>query len=106
METKKINKMRIMEIEGCEKTKLEYSKFCSENELPDCFGTIAYFMDSQGVQIGVKVDISSKCFEVGYVCLDSIRIHKKGGFENRASAEFFIAQEAFNYVEFKGLKSW
>lgn len=97
--------MRIMEIEGCEKAKLEYSKFCSENELPDCFGTITYFMDTQGVYIGVKMN-QNGTFNSEYICLDSIRIHKKGGFENRVTAEFFIAQEAFNFVEHKGLKEW
>jgi hypothetical protein len=97
--------MRIMEIEGCEKAKLEYSKFCAENELPDCFGTICYFMDTQGLHLGVNASRES-VFSSGYICTDGIRIHKKGGFVNRASAEFFIAQEAFNYVEFKGLKPW
>lgn len=98
--------MRIMEIENCEKAKLEYSKFCSDNELPDCFGTIAYFMDTQGVVIGIKPDISCENFSSEYRCIGDIRYHTKGGFKNRASAEFFIAREAFNFLEHKGIIEW
>ena len=97
--------MRIMTIENCEKTKLEYSTFCSENDLPDCFSTIVYFMDTQGVNIWVKPSLHG-VFSSGYSCSGNIRSHRNGGFEDRQSAELFIAQEAFNYVEHKLVSKW
>lgn len=98
--------MRIMEIEGCENGKLAYSEFCSDNDLTDCFSTIVYFMDTQNVHIGVSVDLIDRNYGVSYSCFDKIRIHKKGGFSERVEAELFIAQEAFNYIEHKGVRSW
>ena len=91
--------MRIMEITGCEKSKITYSEFCSDNDLLDCFSTIVYFMDEQGIAITSNYDYINRTYGVQYTVTDSIRIHKKGGFHDRQDAEMFIAQEAFDYLE-------
>jgi hypothetical protein len=98
--------MRIMEITGCEKGKLAYSEFCADNDLPDCFSTIVYFMDTQDVHIGIEIDFVTRTYGVQYTAFNTMRIHKRGGFDERVDAELFIAQEAFNHIEKKGVRSW
>jgi len=105
--TKQQIKMRVLMIDGCEQAKLAYSEFCADNDLPDCFSTIVYFMESQNVIISVSFDMINKVYTADFKCLDTCKLVIKTNFEERHDVEFYIAKRTFEYIEHqKGVRSW